>query len=69
MSFDPAEVDKERGVIVEEWRLGRGADGRIRDKQMPVLLEGSRYADRLPIRKKDTILGAPASQIVSFYKD
>ena len=27
IAFDPAEVDKERGVVVEEWRLGRGAGG------------------------------------------
>ncbi|HEU4523138.1 MAG TPA: insulinase family protein, partial [Thermoanaerobaculia bacterium] len=49
ISFDPAEIDKERGVVIEEWRLGRGASGRIRDKQFPVLFHGSQYAERLPI--------------------
>ena len=33
VTFDPAEVDKERGVVLEEWRLGRGAGARIVDKQ------------------------------------
>ncbi|MFH1569124.1 MAG: insulinase family protein [Gemmatimonadota bacterium] len=49
ISFDDGEVDKERGVITEEWRLRRGADQRMFDAQAPVLYRGSRYADRLPI--------------------
>ena len=49
VSFDPVEIDKERGVVIEEWRLRRGAGARMQDKQFPVLLKGSRYADRLPI--------------------
>jgi len=43
VTFEPEEVDKERGVVLEEWRLGLGADERMRDKQFPVLLKGSRY--------------------------
>ena len=54
-SFDPEEVERERGVILEEWRLGLGAEARIRDAQMPVLLSGSRYAERLPIGQPDVI--------------
>ncbi len=52
LSFDDDEIDKERGVVIEEWRLGRGAQARIRDKQFPILFHGSRYAERLPIGKK-----------------
>src|SRR4051812_34843990 len=37
LTLDPAEIDKERGVVVEEWRGGLGAGTRIRDKQVPVL--------------------------------
>ncbi len=44
VTFDDRQIDKERGVIVEEWRTGRGAEARIRDKQIPALLAGSRYA-------------------------
>ena len=51
VSFDPAEIDKERGVILEEWRLGLGAEARMRDAQLPVLLKGSRYAERLADRQ------------------
>src|SRR4029077_249450 len=55
VTFDPVEIDKERGVIVEEWRLRRGAGARIQDRILPVLLNGSRYADRVPIGKMDVI--------------
>ena len=40
VSFDPTEIDQERGVILEEWRLGLGADERINDTQFPLLLKG-----------------------------
>ena len=55
MSFDPVEIDKERGVILEEWRLGLGANERIQNAQFPILLNGSRYAERLPIGSPDII--------------
>ena len=50
--FEAEEIEKERGVVIEEWRLGRGAGARLRDRQFPILLKGSRYAERLPIGKK-----------------
>ncbi|MDR1180849.1 MAG: insulinase family protein [Bacteroidales bacterium] len=43
------EIDAERKVIIEEWRLGLGADDRMRKKWFPVIFANSRYADRLPI--------------------
>ena len=61
MTFDPAEVDKERGVVIEEWRLGRGAAARMHDKQFPVLFKGSRYAERLPIGKPEILEDLQAS--------
>ena len=67
--FDPEEVDKERGVVIEEWRLGRGAQARMRDAQFPVLFEGSLYADRLPIGKTEVLESAPASTLERFYRD
>jgi len=63
------EIDKERGVIVEEWRLGRGAFARMRDKQFPILLKGSQYAERLPIGKKEIIENFKYKVIKRFYKD
>jgi zinc protease len=69
VSFDPAEIDKERGVVLEEWRLGQGAASRIRDRQWPVLFRGSRYAARLPIGDPDVIRGAPHDAVRRFYRD
>lgn len=69
ISLDPVEIDKERGVVVEEWRLGRGADARLRDKFFPVILKGSQYAKRLPIGTKESIQKSPYSQLTKFYKD
>src|ERR1700733_13415743 len=57
MTFDPAEVDKERGVVLEEWRLGRGAGARLFDKEAPVVFHGSKYAERLTIGKPEIIKG------------
>jgi zinc protease len=69
VTFDAAEIDKERGVILEEWRLGLGAGERIRDAQMPVLLKGSRYADRSPIGKPEIIRNANYNRLKQFYAD
>lgn len=67
LSFDPVEIDKERGVVIEEWRLGRGADSRMFDKQVPVLLKDSKYAQRLPIGKKEIIEKCSYETLKSFY--
>ena len=69
VSFDPVEIDKERGVILEEWRLGLGADGRMRDAQFPVLLRGSRYAERLPIGTSEIIRTFTPDVLRRFYTD
>ncbi len=69
VSFEDDEIDKERGVIVEEWRLGRGAFARIRDKQFPILFENSQYAVRLPIGKKDIIENFKHNVLRKFYHD
>jgi len=69
VTFDAVEIDKERGVILEEWRLGLGAGERIRDAQMPVLLKGSRYAERSPIGKPEIIRGANYDRLKQFYAD
>lgn len=69
VSYEDEEIDRERGVIIEEWRLGRGANARIRDKQLPVLLKDSRYAERLPIGKKEIIETFPHETMRQFYRD
>ena len=69
LTFDPAEIDKERGVIVEEWRLRRGASARMQDKQFPILLKGSRYAERLPIGEKQIIESFKHETLKRYYAD
>lgn len=69
VTFDPEEVEKERGVVLEEWRLGRGASMRLFDKTAPVVFHGSRYPERLPIGKPEIIKGAPRDALVRFYRD
>ncbi|MBE0644565.1 MAG: insulinase family protein [Bacteroidetes bacterium] len=69
VSFDDEEIDKERGVIIEEWRSRNGAGARIRDKQFPILLKGSMYADRLPIGKPDILRTFKYETIKNFYHD
>ncbi len=69
VSYDDKEIDKERGVVIEEWRLGRGADQRMRDQWLPILLKDSRYATRLPIGTKENLETFKYETIKRFYQD
>ena len=69
VSFDDAEIDKERGVITEEWRLRRGAGARMQDKQFPILFKGSRYAERLPIGDMEVVQSFKHERLRKFYED
>src|SRR2546423_793991 len=69
LSFDPTETEKERGVVMEEWRLGRGADMRMLQKIFPIVLKDSRYAERLPIGKPEIIQNGKADRLKQFYAD
>ena len=69
ITFDTAEIRKERGVVIEEWRLGQGAGNRMQKKQFPVLFRGSRYRDRLPIGTKESLEGFDPAALTRFYRD
>ncbi|MFB0499543.1 pitrilysin family protein [Mucilaginibacter sp. NFR10] len=70
VSFDPAEIDKERGVVLEEERLrGKNAQERLQQQTLPVLLNNSRYALRLPIGKEDILKNFKPETIKAFYQD
>jgi zinc protease len=63
------EIDRERGVIVEEWRVREAnATGRLRERIIPALLPGSRYADRLPIGDTATLRRAPYETLRRYYR-
>ena len=59
VSFDPEEIDKERGVIMEEYRGTLSAWERCYRKINQTFYQGSRYADRMPIGDPEIIQHAP----------
>jgi zinc protease len=63
------DIDAERGVIMEEKRLRKGADERMRNNYLPTLLNFSKYANRIPIGTEDVILNARPETIRKFYHD
>ena len=63
------DIDGERPIVLEESRLGKGARDRINKKVYPLLLAGSKYAERLPIGKDSIIKNAPYSALRKFYHD
>lgn len=67
--LDSTEIEKERGVVIEEWRLSRGADERMMKQSLPVQYRGSRYADRLPIGTKFSLDNFSHDALKRFYKD
>ncbi|MGC1244498.1 MAG: insulinase family protein [Chryseosolibacter sp.] len=69
VGFDPGEIDKERGVVLEEERSGRGAEERMFRVTYPKMLEGSKYADRLPIGKVEVLKSFKPEVIKRFYTD
>ncbi len=69
VTLDGEEIDKERGVVIEEWRLGLGAGSRVRDQQLPVLFEGSRYSERLPIGDIDVLREFDHGAARRFYEE
>ena len=67
--LDPAEIEKERGVVIEEWRLSRGADERMMKQTLPVQYRGSKYAERLPIGTKEILDHFSYDALKRFYTD
>ncbi|MEN8125463.1 MAG: insulinase family protein [Bacteroidota bacterium] len=63
------EIDKERGVVLEEYRIGLGADKRMLGKYLPKIMHDSKYAERLPIGKKDILENFDYEAIRRFKKD
>lgn len=69
ITFEAVEVERERGVVIEEWRGRRGADARIQDAQWPAIFGTSRYAERLPIGTVASLQAADSARLVRFYRD
>ena len=69
VTFDPVEVEKEKGVILEERRLGIGSGDVARTRELQGLLAGSIHADREPIGTEESIKSAAAEGLKEFYKE
>ncbi len=68
-TLDVEEIDKEREVIVEEWRFrDQTMNGRLQKAILPILLGDTRYAERLPIGDIDIIRSAPREAFTRFYE-
>lgn len=68
-TLDSLEIEKERGVVIEEWRLSRGAEERMMKQTLPVQYNGSQYAKRLPIGTKESLETFSHDALKRFYKD
>lgn len=69
IAFDSAEIDKERGVVISEWRSGLSPDQRMQQEYLPMVYFNSRYAKRLPIGDPEIVQTAPYGVVKRFYKD
>lgn len=69
VAFEEEEIDAERGVILEERRLGLGAGQRMRNEQYPILFKDSRYAERLPIGLPEVVENCDYETLRRFYRD
>ena len=63
------EIDNERGVVLEEYRLGKGANERMMQQYLPKMMYGSMYAERLPIGTKENLETFKYESIKRYYKD
>lgn len=69
MTLAPEEIEKERGVVIEEWRTGQGPATRIRNQHLSVIFEGSRYAERLPIGEVEVLRTFDRDALLSYYQE
>ncbi len=70
INLEPKEIDKERGVIHEEWRNRRTgmAMQRMMENVMPKIYKGSKYEDCLPIGNMDIVDNFPYQDLRDYYQ-
>src|SRR5262245_48104781 len=69
ISLDTAEIDRERGVVIEEWRGRLGAGTRMQEPQLKALFGDSRYVNRIPIGTPEVLKSFPPDRLRQFYRD
>ena len=68
IAFDPEEVELERGVVLEEWRLFQGFNSRLQQSLLNLLFGDSLYASRAPIGLTEIIENAPVEALRAYYE-
>ncbi len=66
--LDPEEIDKERGVINEEWRTRNDASQRLYEAIMPTVYAGTKYEDCMPIGNMDVVMNFPYQDLRDYYE-
>ena len=68
LTLAPKEIDKERGVIHEEWRLRSSASQRMFERSLPTLYPGSKYGQRMPIGLMSVIDNFKYQELRDYYE-
>ena len=66
--LDPKEIDKERGVIHEEWRSSNVGQQRILEKVLPTMYPDSKYGYRLPLGTMEVVDNFPPQALRDYYE-
>lgn len=68
ITADPAEIEKERDVIHNEYRMRNSPDQRMIERALPTLFQGSKYGYRMPIGKMEIVDNFKPEELVAYYK-
>ena len=68
LTLDPKEIDKERGVINEEWRTRMSAMQRFQEKMLPAMFAGTKYANCFPIGTMDVVMNFKPQTLRDYYE-
>lgn len=68
LDLDPKEIDKERGVINEEWRTRMSAMQRFQEKLLPTMFAGTKYATCFPIGTMDVVMNFKHQTLRDYYE-
>ncbi|NDV59184.1 pitrilysin family protein [Bacteroides sp. 519] len=68
LTLDPVEIDKERGVITEEWRTYRDGMERMMERALPKMYAGTKYADCLPIGNMEVVNNFKPQVLRDYYE-
>lgn len=68
LTLDPKEIDKERGVIQEEWRSRMSPMQRFQEKMLPVMFKGTKYENCFPIGSMDIVMHFKPQTLRDYYE-